>query len=152
MATVYPLGFMPQAPGTWGSVPGLFVGLALYQWSHLLFDHPLRRILVLALVLTLLSALALWVIAKTEQAWQIHDDKRIVIDELVGQAIAVAFYAPNIWVVMVSFVLFRVLDISKPGPIGWLDRELPGAWGTLCDDLLAGVVVALFWAVFNLLL
>jgi phosphatidylglycerophosphatase A len=88
--------------------------------------------------------IAFWSIARTEFKWRTHDDSRIVVDEIVGQAIAVAFL-PVSWTMLVAcFALFRLLDIWKPLLIGWIDRNAPGAWGTLCDDLLAGALTGIF--------
>ncbi len=49
---------------------------------------------------------------------------------------------PSLLTYVLGFVFFRILDILKPGPIGWADRDLKGASGTLFDDILAGVVAA----------
>lgn len=145
IATVYPLGFMPKAPGTWGSLPGLVIGWALYAGSEAVLGPGLGRWLLVLIGLGLLGFLTYVTINKTEAAWQSHDDKRIVIDEVLGQAIPVAFFAGSWLVVLVSFVMFRFFDIIKPGPIGWADRKLPGAWGTLLDDVFAGLAVLIFW-------
>lgn len=150
-ATAYPLGFIPRAPGTWGSIPGLVLGSAIYYLSSL-FDSYWAGILLSWTLLGALLALSYWSIKATEAAWDSHDDKRIVIDEVLGQAIPIAFFAYN-WIWLVSgFLLFRIFDIAKPGPIGWADRKLPGAWGTLLDDVLAGItVLLLFWIAHKLL-
>ena len=57
--------------------------------------------------------------------------------------LALAFLPPIWWLVLLAFGLFRLLDILKPGPIGWLDREVKGGLGVMLDDLLAGGVVAI---------
>jgi phosphatidylglycerophosphatase A len=78
----------------------------------------------------------------------VGDPNEVVIDEIAGQAIAlaglhIAFPGPAPWPgVLAAFALFRLLDVTKPGPIGALER-LPGGLGIMADDLLAGLVVAL---------
>lgn len=135
LASCYPLGFMPKAPGTWGSLPGLVIGLGIYHLCT-----PISLGLTIGSLL-LLSLLSYAIIHKTEVLWNSHDDKRIVLDEVVGQAIPLAFIAPSIEIVIVSFVLFRIFDITKPLFIGWADQKIPGALGTLLDDVFAGLVV-----------
>ncbi|MFW7381817.1 MAG: phosphatidylglycerophosphatase A [Oligoflexus sp.] len=142
LATAYPLGFIPKAPGTWGSLPGLLLGWGIYQLS-LSFAEVWLQYSLAIVVLLLMTLGAYWIIAQTEKEWQSHDDKRIVIDEVVGQAIPIAFLGSNIYWMIMGFLLFRFFDILKPGPIGWADRNLPGAWGTLIDDVMAGAAALL---------
>ena len=70
------------------------------------------------------------------------DPKEVVIDEVAGQLLALAFVAPTFTGYVVGFLLFRAFDIIKPGPIGWADRELKGAMGVMFDDVLAGLAAA----------
>ncbi len=135
LAVCFPFGLAPVAPGTWGSLPGVVFGLLLgnlyrqFYWSWL----------AILLFLALAALLAYKVIDETETLWQSHDDKSIVIDEFVGQAIPLAFVAPSFSSAILGFLLFRIFDILKPGPIGWADKKLHGAWGTLLDDVFAGI-------------
>jgi phosphatidylglycerophosphatase A len=146
LAFVWGVGRIPKAPGTFGSIPGLALGALLQRGAVAFSDQEMLRLTFITTGLTLLTLIALWAIHRTEQCLGIHDDGRIVIDEVAGQAIAVAFFAPSVVTLILGFVLFRVLDIIKPGPIGWCDRHLPGAWGTLVDDLLAGVTAGILLA------
>lgn len=142
IATAYPIGLARYAPGTWGSLLGLAVGAFIYevtQYQARMLGHSYP--LTLIGLLGLLFWLAWYSIDHTERRWDVHDDGRIVIDEILGQAIPISMLGYSVWTLVLSFVLFRALDIRKPGPIGWLDRNLPGAWGTLLDDVLAGVCV-----------
>ena len=141
------LGLSPKAPGTVGSLPGLVVACGL-SWlagepGGLSGSWLSPATLAVTGALVGATLVAWWVIHRAEQALGIHDDQRIVLDEVVGQAIAVA-YTPVDWRwYLAGFILFRLLDITKPGPIGWLDRRGPGAFGTLFDDVLAGMIAAL---------
>lgn len=135
VATACGVGYIAKAPGTWGSIPGLMLGVAL----QLQFGHAPWLI---CLFLVSATGIAAWSIHRTEHALRIHDDGRIVIDEVIGQAIAMAFLPVTVLTVLLSFGLFRLLDVTKPSLIGWLDSKAPGTLGTLGDDVLAGVVAA----------
>ena len=144
VAMVFGVGRIKKAPGTFGSIPGLLVGwyqhkLATAAGAQLgSWAYPLTLLLLLGITI----AVAWWSIARTEQVLGIHDDQRIVIDEVAGQAVAVCAL-PLAWPwYLAAFGLFRLLDITKPGLIGRIDRDAPGAFGTLMDDVLAGVVAA----------
>lgn len=139
IAVAYPLGLSPKAPGTVGSIPGLAVGAFIHHLSFENGEGP--RIFASGICIFLLAIctiIALVSIARTEAKWGTHDDGSIVIDEVVGQAIPVAFLGYSLTQMILAFVLFRFFDIIKPGPIGWADRSLPGAYGTLFDDIIAG--------------
>lgn len=129
LATGLGTGLIPRMPGTWGSLLAC-VGVYFY---------PLNLVEVILLIF-----LAWLIIYHYEKTTKTHDSARIVIDEIAG--IAISFYAipttlPNL---IAGFIIFRFLDIKKPLLIGWADRELPGAWGTLVDDLLAGFLTCIF--------
>ncbi|MBW4091525.1 MAG: phosphatidylglycerophosphatase A, partial [Proteobacteria bacterium] len=100
----------------------------------------------------------LWWKASLGGVWAIRaagirgDPGFVVIDEVAGQWLALLGLAPA-WGwpplrgVLAAFVLFRVLDVAKPGPVGWADRQA-GAWGVMGDDLIAGTGVAVvLWGV-----
>ena len=137
------IGRIKKAPGTFGSLPGLVVGAGIHAVATPLLSLSLAAYhLTILLLLGILTALAYWSIAKTERVLNVHDDQRIVVDEVAGQAIAVA-WMPYVWIAyLAAFLLFRLFDISKPSLIGKIDRDVAGAWGTLGDDLLAGAVAA----------
>ncbi|MDD9952078.1 MAG: phosphatidylglycerophosphatase A [Zetaproteobacteria bacterium] len=127
------LGLARFAPGTWGSLPGLVLGWGFAQ-CMLVYGALVTCALALCAV-----ALAWGCIAYTERNWLPHDHKAIVVDEVVGQALAFLFLPPQVGSVVWAFVFFRLLDIWKPGWIGRLDRHGDSAWTTLADDLLAGL-------------
>jgi len=153
IATAFGIGRAPKAPGTFGSLPGLAVGAGINLAASRFGDSGtwgFHGLVLLSLVMV--SAVAYWSIDRTEKVLSVHDDQSIVIDEVAGQAIAVA-WLPVDWVpYLAAFALFRLFDITKPGPIGRIDRDVPGTWGTLGDDLLAGVVAGLVgWGLFRAL-
>jgi phosphatidylglycerophosphatase A len=140
LALAYPLGLSPKAPGTAGSLAGLPLGMVIsYAPSFLGLETGFAKFGIISLFLLAFTLFAWFVISKAEAAWQTHDDGRIVIDEVIGQAIPIAFLGDSLAVLTLSFLLFRLFDILKPGPIGWADLTLPGAWGTLIDDVIAGI-------------
>jgi phosphatidylglycerophosphatase A len=129
-ATFLYLGRAPIMPGTFGTLGALpliylFNFAGVYGYMGLTF------------------AFSLWAIRVADQYEQIvqdHDTKEVVIDEVAGYLIAM-FWLPYTWqAFLYSFLIFRVLDIVKPFPIGWLDRRALGGFGTVADDLAAGVI------------
>ncbi len=138
IATGLGSGYSPLLSGTAGS----FAALALW-----LVLAPAEPTLLFQLIL-ILSTIVLGLIATTtllrHRATQgktdrkAHDPGIVVIDEWAGQFIALSSVAPHqLEFAVVSFIFFRLFDILKPGPIGTAEK-LPGAWGIMSDDLLAG--------------
>jgi phosphatidylglycerophosphatase A len=127
-ATVFGVGFFPKAPGTAASV----VAALLYVFALHRLPWPLY-ILFLALLFFLGSRAARLYAEETGEA----DPQRVVIDEAMGQFLAL-FLMPNRWLpVLAAFLLFRFFDIIKPGPIRRLEK-LSGGWGIMADDAVAG--------------
>jgi len=140
IASGFGSGFFPVAPGTAGSVVGLVLGaglLALTPWA-----------LFAGTVLALCGGLAAIIRAtglpmKTTQKAAADDPSWVVIDEIAGQFCALLMLPRPSWAgTALAFALFRLLDITKPGPIGWADRQ-PGAAGIMADDILAGLTTAI---------
>lgn len=128
-------GFAPKAPGTAGSLAALLPGA-------LLLEGPAWA---LPLAVALVALLGLWAIPA---AGGEDDPGWVVVDEFAGQWLALLPLAhPTPLGLLAAFALFRLLDITKPGPIGWADRR-PGAAGVMADDLIAGFIAAgILWAV-----
>ena len=127
-------GFAPAAPGTAGSLLALVLGAALLQapaWA-------------LPLAIAAATFGGLWAV---KRAGGEDDPGWIVIDEVAGQWIALlALPRATLPGLAAAFVLFRLLDILKPGPVGWADRQ-EGAAGVMADDLIAGAIAAgILWA------
>jgi phosphatidylglycerophosphatase A len=133
LASGFGLGRSPVAPGTAGTL--VAVPFALL-WTQL---PPAGALLVLLLSLPL----AAYLCDRAEGIDGGHDPGWIVLDEMVGFWFAVAWLPPGWWTYGAAFVLFRLFDILKPPPAGWLDRTLPGGWGILLDDVVAGAYVRL---------
>lgn len=129
------VGYVPVAAGTAASAVAALLGAAVLAWS------------AIALAVLALAAFAAGVWAV--RALHANDDPGwVVIDEYAGQWIALLGLArPSVTGVLLAFVLFRVLDIGKPGPVGWADRR-HDALGVMGDDVIAGVLAAcVLWGV-----
>ena len=139
VASGFGLGFAPLAPGTFGSLAGVAVGaLLLAAVPHGVAGPAIAGAAAAAI------AAGLWAIAAAHAE---DDPGWVVIDEVAGQLVAMAPLArPAPLGLLTAFVLFRLLDITKPGPIGWADRR-HDALGVMGDDVIAGVLTAaLLWA------
>ncbi|WP_221281057.1 phosphatidylglycerophosphatase A family protein [Helicobacter gastrocanis] len=127
--TLFYSGKFPRGPGTAGSVVAVFLGLPiLYLSANTLF-----------LCALLIGLIAIKQIDIYEAQTKSHDDKQIVIDELVGMWMAMAIAGLSWLGVIASFVFFRLFDIYKPSLIGKIDRDVGGGLGVVGDDALAGV-------------
>lgn len=87
--------------------------------------------------------IAITQIDKEEEETNIHDSSHIVIDELVGMWLAMAISGLSLAGVILSFIFFRIYDITKPSLIGKIDKEVKGGLGVVADDALAGVLAGL---------
>lgn len=81
---------------------------------------------------------SVWIAGLAAESYGVHDDPRIVIDEIIGYWLALAFIERTVFNMAAAFVLFRVLDTLKPWPIRVLDRKVGGGFGIIIDDVLAG--------------
>lgn len=136
-------GLAPKAPGTVGTLWGVPV------WLLLSLLPPAGYVLATAA----LFAFGVWLCGRSARLLGVHDSPGIVFDEIVGFVFAAAPLLPSLglssdgrWLVA-AFVLFRVFDVWKPWPIGWLDRRVHGGLGIMLDDALAGVYAAAVLAV-----
>ncbi len=126
-------GAVPKAPGTAGTLVAVGIYLLL----------PPLSALVYGLLLLLTFAVGVYLCGKTAADLGVHDHGGIVWDEFVGYWITM-FMAPAGWLwVLLGFGLFRLLDIVKPWPIAWVDKEFKGGLGIMLDDVLAGIMAAL---------
>jgi phosphatidylglycerophosphatase A len=113
-------------------------GLIGTLWAVLLLPVLPRQPVQESAVLMAVLFLSVVIADVAEQAIGHHDDPRIVVDEFIGYWMAVAFLPRTPLVLLAAFVLFRYLDVTKPSIIHRA-AELPGGWGVVMDDVLAGV-------------
>jgi phosphatidylglycerophosphatase A len=145
LATWFGCGLSPRAPGTVGSLGAVPLHLLLS-----LAPAPLHVAAAL-----LLSAAGIWAAQRYAVASGEDDPQRVVIDEVAGSVIAMGLVrAAPLGVQLSALVLFRVLDIYKPGPIRRLEHVQPAGAGIMLDDLLAGLCAGgacyLAWALWGL--
>lgn len=126
-------GAFPKAPGTAGTAVALGIYLLLPELT------PLLQLLLIAVSFLL----GIWLCGKTATDLGVHDHGGIVWDEFVGYWITMFMAPPGWYWALVGFVLFRVLDILKPWPIKWADKQVRGGLGIMLDDVLAGIMAAL---------
>ncbi len=132
VATLGPVGSAPLAPATAGSAVVTVVGWFLLAWLH---RPPALWVTLVLLVLG--SALAVWSAGEAEKVLG-HDAKPIVIDEVIGQSIALLGVPASPFAFLAAFVLFRGFDVLKL--FGAREAQsLPGGWGVLTDDVIAGL-------------
>ena len=128
LATGAYVGYLPKAPGTWGSLLGVLV-----WWA----SRPLQPAAYWSIVGGLCVAGVISAGA-VEKILDRGDPGLVVIDEVVGQLIALAFAPLHPGAAVAGFVLFRVFDILKPFPVGWVDQHIHGGVGIMLDDIVAG--------------
>ncbi|GAA7998211.1 phosphatidylglycerophosphatase A [Helicobacter pylori] len=131
--TLFFSGYSKKAPGTIGSLVALLLGLPILIFS--------ANTLFLAAIL--IGLIAITQIDKEEEESKIHDSSYIVIDELVGMWLAMAISGLSLAGVVLSFIFFRIYDITKLSLIGKIDKEVKGGLGVVADDALAGVLAGL---------
>jgi phosphatidylglycerophosphatase A len=132
LATFFGLGLAPLAPGTVASAAAAVIfKLALHD-----LRWPLYGVLVIILFFAGVAVSA----AHASELGR-PDPGRIVVDEVCGQLIALAFLPPGWLPVGIAFALFRFFDIIKPWPIRKLEK-LPAGWGIMADDVGAGLAAA----------
>ncbi|WRD49622.1 phosphatidylglycerophosphatase A [Helicobacter pylori] len=131
--TLFFSGYSKKAPGTIGSLVALLLGLPVLIFS----------VNTLFLGAIFVGLIAIAQIDKEEEESKIHDSSYIVIDELVGMWLAMAISGLSLAGVVLSFIFFRIYDITKPSLIGKIDKEVKGGLGVVADDALAGVLAGL---------
>ncbi len=122
-------GRIPLMPGTWGTV----VGVGLYWLVRYL---PLPAYLAFVAAFTVFS---IWVATQAQKLYDETDPPQVVIDEIAGFLVTMAFHKPSLALVVTGFVLFRLYDIVKPWPLKWMERRFADGRGVVLDDILAGV-------------
>ncbi|WP_435228981.1 phosphatidylglycerophosphatase A [Pseudopelagicola sp. nBUS_20] len=144
IATVFYVGYLRPAPGTWGSGVGVLGALAL----HYLGGFP-----TLLVATIFVFFLGWWATARVTKGQEDHDPSEIVIDEVAGQWITLLVVSYGAWQIdidplrlypgwIAGFILFRYFDITKPLLVGWADRR-QDALGVMLDDVFAGVFAAI---------
>jgi len=122
-------GLSRYAPGTVGSLVGLPLVLIM----------PVQPLLY-GTVLLLLFAFGVWCCHESSLHLGVHDHPGIVWDEIVGMLIVLYAVPHTLLYLLLGFLMFRLFDILKPWPIGWVDKQVEGGLGIMLDDVLAGLM------------
>lgn len=130
LATVFGIGHLPYAPGTWGSLAALPLGYLVYG---------LGGVIPMLLLVDLIFVVGWWSAHQHAKELGDKDPGSIVIDEVAGQLVVLAVIPPSIIAYGIGFAAFRLFDILKPWPISWIDRRVPGGLGIMLDDIVAGL-------------
>lgn len=143
------LGWLPVAPGTWGSLaPAVVFGLLCY------FGAPKVVVWIILCLLALDAAtICVWFCPAVIEELGDTDPREVVVDEVAGQALVfIGSYAAGgreiLVTAAVGFLAFRLFDIVKPWPCRLLEK-LPAGWGILADDLMAAVYAAVILQIFT---
>jgi phosphatidylglycerophosphatase A len=172
LATWFGVGYLPKAPGTWGSLAGVLLTLAIEAaifsrafspefWIH--HSYEVAYPLVFPFCCLLIAAIGVGTSSRVAAYTGGKDPQFVVVDEVSGQMLALLLGVPDAgssstwriftplqvfgisldWQIPVAaFLLFRLFDIWKPWPIRKLEK-LPGGWGIMADDWLAGIYAAI---------
>jgi len=132
VALLFGVGRVPRAPGTAGTAAAVPVCIALDWFGPAVYIGATVLIVIIGT----------WAADRTAHSMGTHDHPSIVIDEVAGFLVAMAFVPVTALGLAAGFAAFRLLDIVKPWPIRWFDRVVPGGIGIMLDDLLAGLGAA----------
>lgn len=146
LATTLGLGHLRPAPGTWGSLPPIALGLLLLALG--LATTPVYTIAMLAMLLVF-SGACIAGADEAEARFGRKDPSQVVADETAGMALVLLLLPPPLFAapaqgivtLALAFFAFRAMDILKPWPANSLQR-IPGGWGILLDDLAAAIYAA----------
>ena len=134
IATLGPIGYLPKAPGTWGSMTSALI------WY--LADEFLPGFYKYQIVCIVASVIIGIIVSNTVSKSSSKDPQEVVIDELAGMWIALLWLPHSIKLTIIALILFRIFDIAKPFGIRRLEK-IPGGWGIMLDDIAAGIASAL---------
>jgi len=149
------VGYIPLAPGTWGSAVGVLIYLIFRHFESeilALFLHKGFQVssvyawayVINSILLFGVCAIGIWASTRAAELLKTKDPQQVVIDEVMGQLITFLFipFINSGWLIFTGFLLFRLFDIWKPYPIDVL-QDLPGGLGVCVDDILAGIYAGL---------
>ena len=142
LCTWFGVGLLRPAPGTWGSLAAIILALPI-----LALTNPDSARLLLATGVLAVTLAGITCTAAAVRHFGVEDPPQVVVDEVAGVWLALAVLPDHLLgqpllAVVAAFVLFRVFDIAKPWPVTWCER-LPGGWGIMTDDLVAGLLAGL---------
>lgn len=149
--TTFGVGYIPLAPGTWGSAVGILIYLLFRRFEQLatagFLPHGWNDVQITALIhfintviFLIFCLIGIWASGRAAKIFADKDPQKVVVDEVMGQLLVFLFvpFEISAWLILAGFLLFRLFDIWKPYPIDSL-QNLPAGIGVCADDILAGV-------------
>jgi len=131
-ATGLGAGHLPVAPGTWGSLEGVVLAAAIH-WTIPIWERG-----IIAGLAILFSVVGVWAASRSAALSGDSDPSKVVIDEIAGQLLCLVWIPVTGVSLLAGFLLFRCFDIVKPAPARQ-SESLPGGWGIMADDWIAGL-------------
>lgn len=129
LATGAYVGYIPFAPGTFGSLLGVGIYFLVSALS------PFYYFLIFAISFII----SCWAVREAEKYFQVRDSQKIVIDEILGFLVVMFLIRPTALTLCIGFVIFRILDIVKPFPANWIEYKIKGSSAVIYDDLIVGI-------------
>lgn len=127
---MFGIGFLP-IPGTMGSLITIIIYYLFYNYLNIIF---------FLFFIIFVFFYSYYFLNKTlNQSFSSSDPKEIVIDEFIGQSIPLLICENNFFLIILSFLLFRLFDVSKPWPASYFDLKIKNATGVIMDDIIAGL-------------
>ena len=143
IATGFGIGFLPIAPGTWGSILGIVIFLLLFSFN--------LSLIVVSSIIIIIILLSFFATEKALKEFDEHDPDEIVIDEAIAMILLlICVPMTPVWIFS-SFLLFRIFDILKPWPISVFDLKLQNSFGIMLDDILAAAFAGAILFIIKLL-
>ena len=138
--TLFNLGFISSMPGTLGSLVAIPFGYIVLK------NYGIWTLIFTTIILIIVSFI---LISKYLQTNETNDPQEVIIDEFIGQLIALIFISDNIIDLFICFFLFRLFDILKIFPVNKAEK-IPGAFGVMADDIVAGLMAGTILITFNI--
>ena len=129
IATGFYSGYLPKAPGTWGSLVGVLLVFLLNALSLQIYLSVVAGLFIVGS----------FVAGEAEKILDNRDPGVVVIDEIVGMLITMIAVPVAPLTMVLGFILFRVFDIAKPFPVNFFDQHFHGGFGIMLDDVVAGI-------------
>jgi phosphatidylglycerophosphatase A len=129
IATGFYSGYLPKAPGTWGSLVGVLLVFLLHALSLQIYFSVVAGLFIVGS----------FVAGEAEKILDNRDPGVVVIDEIVGMLITMIAVPVTPLTMVLGFILFRVFDIAKPFPVNFFDQHFHGGLGIMLDDVVAGI-------------
>lgn len=130
LSTWFGTGLLKPAPGTWGTLAALPFAWCIAKY------YGQEALIIASILIYFLGVYTSHIYSKLTNS---HDASEVVIDEVAGVWLTLGFVPINISSLIIGFLLFRLFDIFKPWPIGPVDKRMPGGWGIMTDDMIAGL-------------